>query len=83
MIKIEKEGNVIICTEGTFNSMYKRLGYKKVENQKENKVKVSNTFETSKIPEIPDLFNEEEQPKISTISKKVVGKNKNNKIEGR
>lgn len=40
MIKIEKDGHSIICSNSTYNTMYKRLGYTIVnENQKVQPVK--------------------------------------------
>lgn len=40
MIKIEKDGHSIICSNSTYNTMYKRLGYTIVnENQKVQPIK--------------------------------------------
>jgi len=40
MIKIEKDGHSMICSNSTYNTMYKRLGYTIVnENQKVQPVK--------------------------------------------
>lgn len=40
MIKIEKDGHSIVCSNSTYNTMYKRLGYTIVnENQKVQPVK--------------------------------------------
>lgn len=40
MIKIEKDGHSIVCSNSTYNTMYKRLGYAIVnENQKAQPVK--------------------------------------------
>lgn len=40
MIKIEKDGHSIVCSNSTYNTMYKRLGYTIVnENQKAQPVK--------------------------------------------
>lgn len=42
MIKIEKDGHSIVCSNSTYNTMYKRLGYTIVnENQKAQPVKKS------------------------------------------
>lgn len=40
MIRIEKDGHSIVCSNSTYNTMYKRLGYTIVnENQKAQPVK--------------------------------------------
>ena len=54
MITIIKEGNKIVCSNGTYETMYKRLGYKILEENKKTEVK--NLEDTKKekivIPEI-------------------------------
>ena len=55
MIKIEKDGHSIICSNSTYNTMYKRLGYTIVnENQKVQPVEKNETKqeETVEIPVI-------------------------------
>lgn len=53
MIKIEKDGHSIICSNSTYNTMYKRLGYTIVnENQKVQPVKKNGTKQEEEI-EIP------------------------------
>lgn len=39
MITIIKEGNRIICSMGTYKSMYERLGYEILQENKKTKVK--------------------------------------------
>lgn len=71
MIKIEKDGHSIVCSNSTYNTMYKRLGYTIVnENQKEQPVKKVEAKQ-EEIVEIPVIE--------TKVEKEVKTKNKRQK----
>ena len=75
MIKIQKEGHTMMCSNETYNTMYKRLGYEIVKQSKEIKVempKIEKKLE-DEITDIPVVEIEVEQ---KTTSKSKIGKNK-------
>ncbi len=70
MVKIIKDGETILCSKSTYESMYKRLGY---EIEKPNevvkpKVEVSKKETIEEVEEIPVV--EVEVPKTSKRNKK-------------
>lgn len=48
MITIIKEGNKIVCSNGTYETMYKRLGYEILEENKKTEVKKVENLEDTK-----------------------------------
>ena len=75
MIKISKEGHTIICSNGAYQSMYKRLGYEIVNDTKVQKVQETKEVKVKLEDEITDIpVVEVEVEKPTTKSK--IGKNK-------
>lgn len=75
MIKIQKEGHTIICSDATYNTMYKRLGYEVVNEAKEKKVEVPKV-EKKLEDEITDIPVVETEVVEKSASKSKIGKNK-------
>lgn len=77
MITIKKDGETVVCSKGTYESMFKRLGYEIVNESKKNEIQKEQKVETQKIEnklenEIADIPVIEE----SVFSKSKIGKNK-------
>ena len=73
MVKIQKEGHTIICSNETYNTMYKRLGYTIVNEAKEKKVEMPKTEKKleDEITDIPVV-----EIKTEKVLKSKIGKNK-------
>ena len=73
MITIIKDGETIRCSENTYKTMFKRLGYE-IAKPKETKVEITkvDTRKEETIEEIPVI----EIKKEKNVSKSKVGKNK-------
>ena len=75
MIKIQKGGHTIICSNETYNTMYKRLGYEEVNDKKEKKVEIPKV-EKKLEDEITDIPVVETEVVEKPTSKSKIGKNK-------
>ena len=60
MIKIEKDGHFIICSNNSYDTMYKRLGYKIVGENKTKEIKQQEKQKTE-INEIPVIEMKQEK----------------------
>ena len=83
MIKIEKDGHFIICSNNSYDTMYKRLGYKIVGENKTKEIKQQEKQKVE-IDEIPVIEMKENKKNVKetlkTSSKeKTITKTKNNK----
>ena len=60
MITIIKEGNKIVCSNSTYETMYKRLGYEILEGNKKTEVKKTEGLEENKNEKIviPEMTKE-------------------------
>ena len=71
MIKIEKDGHSIVCSNSTYNTMYKRLGYTIVNEKQEEQLVKKIEAKQEEIVEIPVIE--------TKVEKEVKTKNKRQK----
>ena len=67
MIRIFKDKDIRVVTQGVYKNLYEPLGYKPVIEEKKSKVVVQKVEETK--PEEPELENVKENKRIKESSK--------------